>query len=156
MEVERKYLITHIPFSLEDYSYEIIYQGYISVNPVIRIRQKGNNYYLTCKSKGLLAREEFEIEITKIEYNNLINKVDYNIIHKKRYYIKLDKGLTCELDLFDGKLNGLIIAEVEFTSIDDSYIFNPPSWFGVDVTEDAKYQNSNLCRLENAIELLKA
>ena len=58
MEIERKYLIRQLPNHLNDYPHDEISQAYISTDPVIRIRKKNEDYILTIKSKGLLAREE--------------------------------------------------------------------------------------------------
>lgn len=146
MEIERKFLISNINFDLNNYSYDIITQGYISTSPVIRIRQKNNEYYLTCKSKGMLARKEFEIKIKKNEFLNLFKKVDNHLIIKKRYYIPLNH-LIIELDVFEKQLKGLIIAEVEFSSIEEANSFTPPDWFGNDVTKDKKYHNSYLSQI---------
>lgn len=147
MEIEKKYLIKEIPGDLESYNKDIISQGYISTSPVIRIRQKGSHYYLTCKSKGLMAREEFEIEISNFEYMRLTKKVDYNLIQKIRYYIPVQDDLTIELDVFKGVLEGLIMAEVEFPSLEAAEAFVAPEWFGEEVTLDARYHNSYLCQL---------
>lgn len=154
MEIERKFLINELPFSLNNYSKDIITQGYISTSPVIRIRQKSSTYYLTCKSKGFMSREEFEIKITKEEYNSLKNKIDYNMIIKERYYIPTHEDLCIELDIFQGALAGLIIAEVEFTSIEQAESFIPPIWFSKELTRDSRFFNSYLCRLSNISGLL--
>lgn len=148
MEIEKKFLIQKIPFNLEDFNKDIISQGYISTCPVIRIRQKGSCFYLTCKSKGLMAREEFEIEISEVEYNSLSKKVDFNLINKIRYYIPLDNELVIELDIFKGVLSGLIMAEVEFPTLEDAEAFIAPNWFGEEVTYNALYHNSFLCQLD--------
>jgi CYTH domain-containing protein len=153
IEIEKKYIIPNIPFNINNYKYERILQGYISTNPVIRIRQMGSKYYVTCKSQGLMIRNEFEISITKDQFKNLEKKVDYNIISKNRYYIPLEENLLCELDIFNDNLNGLIIAEVEFDSPSSANSFIPPKWFGDEITENPKYQNSYLCKVNNLTDL---
>ena len=87
MEIERKFLVNNIPFSLNNLKFSKIGQGYISINPVIRVRQLDDSYYLTVKSKGLMCREELELEITFDEFNALKTKINYNLIFKYRYYI---------------------------------------------------------------------
>lgn len=154
MEIEKKFLVKEIPNDLEDYKKEIISQGYISTSPVIRIRQKGSRFYLTCKSKGLMAREEFEIEISENEYNRLSKKVDYNLVQKVRYYLPIQNNLTIELDIFKGVLKGLIIAEVEFPSLEDANAFIAPDWFTEEVTNDVHYHNSYLCQLNDIGHLI--
>lgn len=117
MEIERKFLLKNIPFKIDSFDKYYIEQGYISVDPVLRIRytkkypyikkndyfnidsnnidtNKDNiknieNYYLTYKSKGMLSHKEINIPIDKDEYKNLSKKVSGKIIKKNRYKIPL-------------------------------------------------------------------
>jgi CYTH domain-containing protein len=153
MEIEKKYLINLPINEITKYPHTNIEQGYISTNPVIRIRKTDKSYYVTYKSSGLMVRQEFEDEISEDQYNSLKSKVDYNLISKKRYYIPIDKSLTVELDIFNNKLEGLIMAEVEFVSEESANNFNPPNWFVKEVTFDTRFHNSNLCK-EDSIDFL--
>lgn len=143
MEIERKYLIDTLPFSLADYKSNKIKQAYISTSPVIRIRQLNDTYILTVKGKGTMIREEFELPISEDQFQELSRKTEGYIIEKTRYYIPYDDHVI-ELDLFDGHHKGLILAEVEFKNPDAANHFNPPIWFGTDVTELPTYHNSHL------------
>lgn len=100
MEIEKKYLIKNLPPDLNGFNFKQIEQAYISFEPVIRIRKSDNEFYLTVKGKGHLAREEFEIKISGDEYCNLLKKTEGLIISKKRYIIPLDNNLRIELDIF--------------------------------------------------------
>lgn len=142
MEIERKFLIKELP-DLSKFEYVDIQQGYLSTNPVVRIRKKNDNYILTYKGGGLMAREELEATLTKGAYEHLLEKIDGHPITKRRYLIPLDP-YTIELDIFSGHMDGLIMAEVEFPSIEEADAFVPPAWFGADVTEDNRYHNSNM------------
>ena len=144
MEIERKYLIKKLPENLSQYQCKKIAQGYICTNPVVRIRKSDDEYYLTYKGKGLMAREEHNLPLTKEGYEHMLPKIYGRLIEKSRYLIPLDGKLTAELDIFEGDLAPLIIVEVEFDSIDAANSFTPPEWFGEDVTESRKYHNSNL------------
>lgn len=146
MEIERKFLIQTLPENLEAYPSKEIEQGYICTDPVIRIRRSDDNYILTCKSKGLMAREEFELPLSKEAFEHLKPKTDGIFIEKTRYLIPFDNNLTFELDIFHGTHAPLVLAEVEFTSIEEANAFIPPAWFGEDVTNSSKYHNSNLSR----------
>ena len=107
-----------------------------------------NCYYLTYKSKGLLSREEYNLPLTKESYDHLISKADGNIISKKRYFIPIEgTELTIEFDVFEGKFEGLMLAEVEFETVEEAEAFTPPEWFGRDVTFSGEYQNSRLAGL---------
>ena len=63
---------------------------------------------------------------------------------KTRYYLRLDGGLTAELDVFKGPLDGLAMVEVEFRDDASRKAFTPPDWFGRDVSQEAWSSNSNL------------
>ena len=146
MEIERKYLISSIPEDLLPYKCRLIEQGYLSTNPVVRVRKDNDEYYLTYKGNGLLAREEANLPLTKESYEHLIQKADGNIITKHRYEIPDGTGKTIELDIFDGVFKGTIVAEVEFESIEEANSYIAPSWFIQDVTNDPQYHNSNMSK----------
>ena len=142
MEIERKFTIKELP-DLSDYNYHIMEQGYLNTDPVVRVRKEDDEYYLTYKGKGLLAREEYNLPLNKEAYYHLVEKSDGIIIRKKRYPIPFGK-YTIELDVFAAPYENLIIAEVEFDSEEEANAFQPPEWFDEDVTMDRKYHNSNL------------
>ena len=144
MEIERKYLVHRLPEHLTDYPCRTIMQGYLNTSPVIRIRRDNDKYELTYKSKGLMAREEYNLPLTREAYEHLLTKIDGYMIRKKRYMIPLKCGLTAELDVFEEQLAPLLLVEVEFQSEEDALSFVPPSWFGEDVTFSGEYHNSRL------------
>lgn len=154
MEIEKKYLINLEISELAKYPYDIIIQGYISTDPVIRIRQKNKSFYITYKSKGLMIRNEFEDKISRKQFESLKPKIDYNLISKKRYYVPITNNLTGEVDVFENQLEGLVMAEVEFASEEEANNFIAPNWFIKEVTYNPMFQNSNLCK-ENNINFLK-
>lgn len=142
MEIERKFLIKELP-DLSKYEYVDIEQGYLCTHPVVRIRKKNDKYILTYKGGGLMAREEIEAELTEDAYKHLREKIDGHPITKRRYLIPFDP-YTIELDVFEGHKSGLIMAEVEFPTVEEANSFVPPEWFGEDVTQDRSYHNSNM------------
>lgn len=144
MEIERKFLIQTLPENLDIYPHKEIEQGYINREPVIRIRRSDDMYILTCKGQGLMVREEFELPLTKEAFEHMKPKTDGIFIEKTRYLIPYNEKLTIELDIFHGSLAPLVLAEVEFDSVDEADSFIPPVWFGKDVTNSSKYHNSNL------------
>ncbi len=147
MEIERKFLPTELPQDLSQFAFHKIEQGYLCTSPVVRIRRSDDDYYLTYKSKGMLAREEYNLPLTAEAYEHLKPKADGRIIAKTRYLIPLDDTLTVELDIFEGDLAPLILAEVEFASEEEANAFVPPAWLGEDVTYDSRYHNSNMSKL---------
>ena len=143
MEVERKFLIKNIPFNLENYKHKEIEQSYISYEPETRLRKLNDKYYLTKKSNGTLIREEDEKVISNELYNELIINRLNNTIMKRRYYIPYN-DLLIEFDIYKGILEGLMVAEIEFDSIEESKKFIIPSWFYKEVTDNTNFKNKNL------------
>lgn len=143
MEIERKFTISKLPDNLSDFPFHHIEQGYLSTGPVVRIRREDEEYYLTYKGSGMMVRTEYNLPLTKDSYEHMKPKADGIIITKKRYCIPLDP-YTIELDIFEGDLAGLIIAEVEFPTAEEAERFCPPDWFEKDVTFDKHYHNSYL------------
>ena len=144
MEIERKFLINEIPFPLDSFKKRTIEQAYLCTEPVVRVRRDSDSYYLTYKGRGLIAREEYNLPLTKESYAHLLSKADGRIIQKDRYEIPLPDGHLIELDIFTGELSGLILAEIEFDSVEEAMNYPVPGWFGEDVSNSPKYQNSTL------------
>lgn len=147
MEIERKFLIKKLPDNLTSYKARKIEQAYLCTDPVVRVRRDNDDYSLTYKSRGMIVREEYNLPLTKEAYGHLLAKADGNIITKTRYEIPEKDNLTIELDVFEGKFDGLLLAEVEFASEEEALGYIPPEWFGEDVSNSTKYHNSTLSRL---------
>ena len=146
-EIERKFLIKERPADLDSFSFHEMEQGYLNTSPVVRVRREDDTYYLTYKGKGFIEREEYNLPLTKEAYMHLIQKADGNIIRKRRYLIPCGK-YTIELDCFKEPFADLVLAEVEFSTLEEANAFTPPEWFKEDVTGDYHYSNSYLSRVE--------
>lgn len=163
MEIERKFLVdlNKNPYDLNNAKYHIIEQAYLCTGPVVRIRKEDDSYYLTYKSKGknsdddkwMLAHEEYNLPLDEASYNHLLQKADGNIITKKRYVLPINNPasneheLFIELDIFEGKFHGLVLAEVEFPDVETAENFIMPEWFTEDVTYDSRYHNSVMSQM---------
>ena len=147
MEIERKFTINKLPNNLDQYPYLTLEQAYLNTDPVVRVRREDDNFYLTYKGKGFLAREEYNLPLNEEAYYHLREKADGLIISKKRYRIPYNEKLTIELDIFEAPLAPLVLAEVEFESIEEANAFTPPVWFEKDVTEDRSFSNSELSKM---------
>lgn len=163
MEIERKFLVSQIPDDIMQYKCRFIEQGYLSTSPVVRVRRDNDDYYLTYKSEGLIAREEYNLPLNAESYQHLLSKADGNIITKKRYEIPIEYDyympsdicekyaehpafLTIELDVFEGVFTGTVLAEVEFDTEEEALAFTPPDWFTEDVTLCGEYHNSKMSK----------
>ena len=143
MEIERKFLVKHLPEGLEDYPSCHLRQGYLNVDPVVRVRQEGDEYTLTYKSSGMLAREEYNLPLTQEAFEHMIDKCDGIVIAKRRYRIPFRYKMI-ELDVFEREFEGLLLAEIEFDSIKEAEEMELPAWFGTEVTYDPQYHNNAL------------
>ena len=146
MEIERKFLIKELPDNLDSYPCRHIEQGYLSTNPVVRIRKDNQIYELTYKGKGAMVREEYNLPLTQDAYEHLKEKIDGRLIIKKRYMIPF-KQYTIELDVFENDLAPLTLCEVEFPTKEEADSFTPPDWFAEDVTFSKLYHNSFLSQI---------
>lgn len=161
MEIERKFAVKRVPDKLESYHQKKIEQGYLCHDPIIRIRKSNDQYILTYKSKfGLdenyskaIVVNETELMLNQSSYESLRSKAEGNIIQKTRYIVPLDGDLIAELDVFEGKLSGLIIVEVEFPDEETADNFIAPDWFGEDLSKDGRFGNYYLSKLESFNDL---
>lgn len=142
-EIERKWLVPVFPEEFDGLSGERIMQGYLAVaedGTEVRIRNKHDRYVLTVKSGAGLVRSETEIELSSEQFWQLWEVTEGRRIAKHR--VNLEGGV--DVDIYDGKLTGLIVAEVEFESEAAAAAFETPRWFGEEVTEDRAYKNQQL------------
>lgn len=148
-EIERKYLVDAAGISLDSYPFDSIEQAYLHTEPVIRIRKCNSNFILTIKGKGIIKHQEYEMDLSEAQYLSLLKKKEGNLIKKKRYHIPyfwLEKEYHIELDVFELPFP-MILAEVEFDSMEEADAFRAPGWFLEDVSGDEHYHNSYLSRL---------
>lgn len=146
MEIERKFLITSAP-PLDDAPRSTIEQAYVAIDPVgteVRIRRRDADTTLTIKGGRGRSRAEEEFEIDPDRFGRLRDLADGRIVEKTRYELPAEGGLTIELDVYTGDLEGLVTAEVEFPSTEAAERFVPPPWFGQEVTDDDAYKNRRL------------
>lgn len=111
----------------------------------IRLRRKGSKHFITIKGGAGLRRREEEIEIPKPTFRGLWPLTRAARIAKRRYRIP-SHGHTIEMDVYQGSHRGLITAEVEFDSLRAGRSFQPPEWFGREITGDRRYSNAALAR----------
>lgn len=143
-EIERKFTIDQLPEGLPADRGSAIRQGYLSIEPVeVRIRTRdGDSHELTVKSLGGLNRTEVNVPITADQFEELWPLAE-RVVEKTRHVVELD-GQTVEVDIYRGKLAGLVVSEVEFSTESEAGAFAPPPWFGTEVTDDRRYRNAAL------------
>lgn len=144
-EIERKFLVNDELLDVIKYlQSKKIRQGYISDidGKIVRVRTKGEKGYLTIKGKSSgISRDEFEYEIPFEDANQLLQNFCPKVLEKERFDLIIGEK-KWEIDIFHGKLEGLIIAELELESEDE--VFELPGWIQEEVSDDVQYYNSRL------------
>ncbi len=145
IEIERKFLVADDRWRDDVRSSRRIAQGYISTEPerTVRVRLTEQTGLLTIKGRAeQLVRAEYEYEIPADEARQLLDDFcSPHPIEKVRHEVDVGDHLW-ELDVFEGANEGLVLAEVELQSPDES--FEPPPWIGNEVTGEVRYYNSRL------------
>jgi CYTH domain-containing protein len=147
MEVERKYVLAARPEGLDERESGRLEQGYLALDPAgaeVRVRRKGAKHTLTVKTGSGLARGEEELTLDAAEFDRLWPLTAGRRVVKTRYLVPLGDGLTAEVDVYEGALEGLLTAEVEFPDEAAAHAFTAPAWMGSDVTGDPRYANQSL------------
>lgn len=147
-EIERKFLVKSDAFIAQaTTSYEIM-QGYLCKDPekTIRVRIRDARAFLTIKSSLLrdgIAKFEWEKEIDLSDAKELMKICLPGAISKTRYIIKVkEDDLKWEVDVFHGRLEGRVLAEIELSDEDEA--FERPDWLGEEVTGQPQYYNANM------------
>ena len=146
-EIERKFLVTG-EFKSQAFAQDRIIQGYIcsAQGRTVRVRIRDNRGYLTIKGASNVSgtsRYEWEHELPLAEAEELMKLCEPGVIDKTRYRVRCGKHVF-EVDEFYGDNDGLIVAEVELASEDET--FDKPSFIAEEVTGDRRYYNSQLMK----------
>jgi adenylate cyclase len=150
-EIERRFLVPEPDRVPAPTASAPIWQGYLAMAAEcnVRIRRRGDALTLSVKrlpDPGVLVhRIELEIPITEDQLEALRPGVLPEPVEKTRSLVPVGDHVA-EVDVFAGRLAGLVIAEVEFASLAASAAFEPPDWMGEEITEDRRYLNSELAR----------
>lgn len=147
LEIEHKFLLANDEWRSEiDHSVHYK-QGYLSSSPLssIRVRISDSKAWLNIKSATIgTHRQEFEYEIPLSDANSILDELCYKpLVEKIRYFVYRDRHVW-EIDEFMGDNQGLIVAEIELSVIGE--VFAKPAWVGMEVTDDLRYYNNNLCK----------
>lgn len=143
VEIERKFLVVgdawRVAATGRPYR-----QGYLCnrAGCTVRVRIGGNDAWLTIKGETVgMARPEFEYPIPLTDAGELLALCQQPLIEKVRYRIE-HAGQVWEVDEFAGDNAGLVLAEIELLSADQS--LELPDWVGEEVTQDPRYYNASL------------
>ena len=147
-EIERKFLIKHLPVKILRARHSRLAQGYLANERGgrhVRLRKKGSSATLTFKVGRGSAREEREVRLSPAQFAMLWPATRGRRLRKTRYEIPWKK-LKIEVDVYHGRNHGLVVAEVEFPNQTSRRKFKPPRWFGREITGEKRYSNVRLAR----------
>ena len=145
-EIERKFLIKRLPLEILRAPHFRIAQGYLATEPGgrhVRLRKRAKTASLTFKVGRGSAREEREIRLSAAQFATLWPATAGRRLRKTRYEVSWKK-VVIEIDIYQGRNRGLVVAEVEFPSLASCRRFRPPPWFGREVTGEKRYSNIRL------------
>jgi len=145
-EIERKFLVQWLPDNLKRRRHFIIEQGYLATESAgrqVRLRKRGKATSLTFKVGRGSHREEREVKVSPKQFSTLWPGTAGRRLRKVRYEIPWE-GLLIEVDIYRGRHEGLVVAEVEFPDTASCRRFEPPWWFGREVTGEKRYSNVRL------------
>ena len=138
VEIERKFLLEVFPEELSLLEESVVRQGYLSTDPVVRIRSKEKDgresFVLCCKGPGTLQRREIEVELTKEQFLGMKDLLKAPLIRKDFRVYRLPDGHELECSWVDkDSPSGFLYAEVEFRSKEEARAFVPPAFLGKEI-----------------------
>lgn len=150
-EIERKFLVAELPASLSEVTPKRLEQGYLALEPdgnEVRLRRSENQFWLTIKTQGALIREEYEVELSEEQFEQLWPGTEGRRLVKNRY-INVFNGFKVELDVYEKPLKGLIVAEIEFPSPEVAESFQKADWMEKELTHINFLKNRNLLHFDS-------
>jgi CYTH domain-containing protein len=146
LEIERKFRLRHLPQHLLTTAPHEIEQGYIAIDPDsthVRLRRSDQVHTLTVKRGHGPVREEREVRLEPAQFHALWPLTAGRRLSKLRYVVPQGRW-RFEIDVFQGRHEGLIVAELEFPDVEACRAFTPPMWCGEEVTGNPEYSNVRL------------
>ncbi len=144
-EIERKFLVRSDAWRSNVQRSAYFRQGYMAVNDrcAVRVRLQDDHAWLTIKNATLdVRRQEYEYPVPVADAREMLDTLCAGrSLGKTRYFVEHDGNLW-EIDVFDGDNDGLVLAELELSDVDQS--FTRPDWLGEEVSGDARYVNAAL------------
>ncbi|HSW66509.1 MAG TPA: hypothetical protein VLI54_05215 [Bacillota bacterium] len=150
VEYERTFLAREIPVEVKSSMPERVVDFYVpdapDIHPTVRLRKRGSTHEITKKSlvSGTDSSQLLEetIGLTQKEFESLTSGHN-RMVEKDRYKVIIS-GRPAEVDIFSGKLEGLVIIDFEFLNNSDKAAFTPPPCCLAEVTQEITFAGGNL------------
>ena len=146
LEIERKFLVANDGWKASVAQSVRIRDGLIANNngqkARVRIANDVATIALKSRKRDLIVRDEFEYAIPLSDAEEILRTMcDGNVLHKARHFV-LHRGNTWQVDVYEGLLDGVVLAEIELTNVDQTLIL--PDWIGAEVTSDPSFRKINM------------
>lgn len=145
IEIERKFLVVGDGWRTDVHATRRLAQGYLGTpggSASVRVRIGGGEARLNIKASVVgSARAEYDYPMPVADADEILATLCVGRVDKQRHLVE-HAGHTWEIDEFSGENAGLIVAELELGSRDESFV--RPDWLGIEVTDDARYYNHAL------------
>jgi adenylate cyclase len=147
IEIERKFLVENDEWRRVASPGRAYRQGYLAMTSgvTVRVRREEDRASLTVKGpRAGIAREEFTFPIGVTDADDMLARLCAGrVLEKVRHTVPHD-GVLWSVDIYGGRSHGLILAEIELRTEEQS--FSLPAWVGPEVSHDPRYRNSNIAR----------
>ena len=146
IEWERRFLLDHFPSEASVTRIHRISDRYIE-GTTLRLRQQSDGegqvvFKLTQKVRGRMVRAQqgriTTMYLTKDEFRVLV-KLPAKVLTKTRHSVP-----PFGIDVFEGVLSGLVLAEAEFNSAAEASVLALPSFIVHEVSDDSRFTGRSL------------
>src|SRR5262245_47424885 len=145
LEIERKFLVANDGWKNFVVRRVRIRDGLIANNRghKARVRIANDVATIALKSRRIgLARTEFEYVIPYSDAQEMLRIMcEGNVLDKTRHFVS-NAGDTWHVDVYEGLLDGVVLAEIELAEADQKLTL--PDWIGPEVTADLRYRKINM------------
>jgi adenylate cyclase len=144
-EIERKFLLEKVPDGLDQWPHVEIAQGYLANDSQAeaRLRQMGKDRLITVKIFRADFRIETEVALSEEQFSQLWPATEGRRLRKIRYRIPYEAH-TIEVNVYQGKNAGLMVAEIEFPDQNSRQQFKKTEWLGAEISGRKEFSNQAL------------
>lgn len=145
VEIERKFLVLTDDWRAKCVRSVRLRDGLVvaSDGRKVRVRVADDQATLTIKGARVgPVRDEFEYPIPLEDADRLLaHHCNGRLLIKTRHIVS-EEDCLFEVDVYEGLLEGIVIAEIELSAIDQC--FPRPTWLGDEVTGKEEYRKINM------------
>ena len=152
VEIERKFLVANDSWRASIVSSHRFVDGLLTIfgRGKVRVRIAEDRAWIAIKgNRNGLSRSEFEYEIPHPDAEEMFGLCVEPPITKTRHCV-IEEGRVWSVDVHDGLLKGLVLAEIELE--DEHQPVVRPEWLGREITHDPRFRKSELLKRHVPLE----